>query len=130
MRAPILVDTDVVIDFSRGDATAARTLAHLEAEHSIALSVVTKMELLVGCRNKTELQQLVRFLARYEIIDTEVSIVSIAAAMIEEYALSHGLQIPDALIAATAIALEIPLVTKNQRDYKFIHQLFLLPYPQ
>jgi predicted nucleic acid-binding protein len=47
----------------------------------------------------------------------------------QTYALSHGLQIPDALIAATALALNIPLLSKNQRDYRFISGLSLLPYP-
>ena len=47
----------------------------------------------------------------------------------QTYALSHGLQIPDALIAATALAFNIPLLSKNQRDYRFIVGLSLLPYP-
>jgi len=32
--------------------------------------------------------------------------------------------------APILVDTESPLVTKNQRDYKFMHQLFLLPYPQ
>jgi len=35
----------------------------------------------------------------------------------------------DALIAATAIALNQPFISKNQRDYQFISGLQLLPYP-
>nr|MDQ2686882.1 PIN domain-containing protein [Armatimonadota bacterium] len=45
------------------------------------------------------------------------------------YRLSHGLLIPDALIAATALVHDIPLLTKNQRDFRFIAGLRLLPYP-
>ena len=37
--------------------------------------------------------------------------------------------IADALIAATAIMKGIPLVSKNQRDYRFIEELALWPYP-
>ncbi len=36
----------------------------------------------------------------------------------------------DALIAATAVALDMPFVTKNQRDYQFITGLRLLAYPR
>jgi predicted nucleic acid-binding protein len=43
--------------------------------------------------------------------------------------LSHGLLIADALIAATAVVLDAPLISKNQRDYQFIAGLNLLAYP-
>jgi predicted nucleic acid-binding protein len=49
--------------------------------------------------------------------------------LVEAYFLSHGLLIADAFVAATAIDLDIPLLTKNQRDYRFIQGLKLLPYP-
>lgn len=47
---------------------------------------------------------------------------------------SGGLLIPDALIAATAVVNGMPLISKNQRDYRFIEygfieRLDLLPYP-
>jgi predicted nucleic acid-binding protein len=48
---------------------------------------------------------------------------------LRQYRLSHGLLIPDALIAATAINFNIPLLTKNQSDYRFIKEVNLLPYP-
>lgn len=35
----------------------------------------------------------------------------------------------DALVAATALTQGVPLVSKNQRDYRFIPDLQLLPYP-
>jgi predicted nucleic acid-binding protein len=52
-----------------------------------------------------------------------------AVDLLRQYRLSHGLAIPDALIAATAIVLNRPLISKNQRDYRFISRLQLLPYP-
>jgi predicted nucleic acid-binding protein len=45
-----------------------------------------------------------------------------------QYRLSHGLAIPDALIAATAITFNQSFISKNQRDYRFISGLRLLPY--
>lgn len=35
----------------------------------------------------------------------------------------------DALIAATTITQNMPLLSKNQRDFRFIQELILLPYP-
>ena len=48
--------------------------------------------------------------------------------LVRIYYLSHGLVIADALIAGTAIEFQIPLLSKNQRDYCFIQDLNLLPY--
>jgi hypothetical protein len=48
---------------------------------------------------------------------------------LKSYRLSHGLLIADALIAATAISSDLSFVSKNQRDYRFIEDLQLLPYP-
>jgi hypothetical protein len=52
-----------------------------------------------------------------------------ALELLQQYRLSHGLLIADALIAATALSLNCPLASKNQRDYRFIIDLDLLPYP-
>jgi len=49
--------------------------------------------------------------------------------LVRKYRLSHGLLIPDALIAASALTLDLDFITKNQRDYRFISELKLLPYP-
>jgi len=87
------------------------------------------MELLVGCRNKSELQKTERFLQRFRIVRVDAAISDIAVDLLRRYRLSHGLLIPDALIAATALALEMDLLTKNQRDFRFVEGLTLLPYP-
>lgn len=52
-----------------------------------------------------------------------------AIVLLQHYRLSHGLLIADGLIAATALVMDKPLTTKNQRDYRFIADLTLLPYP-
>ena len=64
----IIVDTDILIDAGRGIIPAVECLQHIEAGSSLAVSVVTQMELIVGCRNKTELQNLDRFLRRFKLL--------------------------------------------------------------
>ena len=51
-----------------------------------------------------------------------------ADKLLLKYRLSHGLLIPDALIAATASTLDYPLISKNQKDYQFIQNLTFLSY--
>jgi len=45
--------------------------------------------------------------------------------LLEEYALSHKLSVPDALIAATALSRDFPLYTLNLKDFQFIPGLKL-----
>lgn len=124
-----LIDTDVLIDVARGAAVAVACLERLEEQGQPAISVVTEMELIVGCRNKRELRSLERFLARFRIVPLNPQISSTAVELLRRYRLSHGLLIADALIAATALFLGIPLLTKNRRDYQFISGLQLQEHP-
>lgn len=129
MKQKLLVDTDILIDVSREIPIAINRLQS-EANNSIlAISTITQMELIVGCRNKTELQNLEKFLRYYAIIKVNEFISDKAIELLSLYRLSHGLLIPDGLIAATAIVANIPLLRKNQKDYRFISELNLLSYP-
>lgn len=124
-----LIDTDVLIDAAASVEAAVVTLGRVEEGTSLSVSTITQMELLVGCRNKSELQKTERFLQRFRIVRVDAAISDIAVDLLRRYRLSHGLLIPDALIAATALALEMDLLTKNQRDFRFVEGLTLLPYP-
>ena len=126
MKRPLLVDTDILIDVSRGIPIDINRLQS-EANNSIlAISTITQMELIVGCRNKAELQNLEKFLRHYTIIKVNEFISDKAIELLSQYRLSHGLLIPDGFIAATAIIFDAPLLSKNQRDYRFISELNLL----
>lgn len=129
MTKQLLVDTDILIDVANNISTAINRLKLEARSLSLVISVITQMELIVGCRNKTELQYLKKFLQDYELIAIDESVSIKATELVENYRLSHGLLIPDALIAATAITRNIPLLSKNQKDYRFILELNLLTYP-
>ena len=87
------------------------------------------MELLIGSRNKQEQSQIEKFLSRFLVLKITSQASDAAVELLRQYRLSHGLLIADALIAATAIVLEAPLISKNQRDYHFIVGLKLVAYP-
>lgn len=126
----VLVDTDVLIDAGRNIGDAVACLEQIDRQASLAISVVSAMELVIGCRNKAELRILDKFLLRFQVVKLNEQISDIAIDLLRRYRLSHGLLIADALIAATALSQSIPLVTKNERDYRYIAGLHLLPYPQ
>lgn len=127
--ASVLIDTDILIDVANKDANAVSRLKQESQIAQLAVSSITVMELVIGCRNKPEQQTLERFLAKFQILPLSSEISACAVDLLTTYYLSHGLLIADALIAATAIAHNTPLVSKNQRDFRFIQELTLLPYP-
>jgi predicted nucleic acid-binding protein len=126
----IIIDTDILIDISRGVSDAIDCLRQIEKRTSLTISIITQMELIIGCRDKVELHTLERFLSRFHIIRLSEPISDLAVDLLRQYRLSHGLLIADSLIAATATHLDVPLVSKNQRDFQFIDNLRLLPYPK
>lgn len=129
MNTITIVDTDILIDAARQVSEAIDRLDDIEQKSALAISVITQMELFVGCRNKTELRNTEHFLQRFQVLKLTEQISDITVDLLRRYRLSHGLAIPDALIAATAITLNQPFTSKNQRDYRFISGLQLLPYP-
>lgn len=125
----VIVDTDILIDAGRDVEDAVESLEKVGRKNRLALSVVTQMELIIGCRNKRELGALKNFLERFMIIKIDGPISDAAVDLLKQYRLSHGLLIADALIGATAMVHDAGLVSKNQRDYRFIEGLNLLAYP-
>ena len=115
----ILCDTNVFIHAFNGNK---KTIDHLKiiGMNNIVLSAITVMELYQGMANKQELAQMKKKLRYYDIIHVDKLISDKAIDLIEAFKLSHGLQIPDAIIGATAIIYNIPLYTYNIKDFNFM----------
>ncbi len=120
----ILVDTDVLIWYLRGNEKAYKTIEHLE---SFTISVVTYMELVQGMRNKKELNSLRQALRAWncEILYITEEISAKAMFAVEQHFLSHAMQLADALIGATAIVHGLPLLTGNDKHYKIMKGLLI-----
>jgi len=87
------------------------------------------MELIIGCRNRSELYRLERFLRRCTILAMTETIAARAVTLLRQYRLSHELSITDALIAASALVYSDTLYTKNVRDFQMIPGLTVVrPY--
>ncbi len=107
-----LTDTDILVDALRGFADGIAFLANQHATSGVRISIVSAMELVAGCRNATELALLQQFLQHIILLPVSTSISQRAYQLMESYFLSHGLLIPDALIAATAMEHDLVLYTK------------------
>ncbi|HEY0431479.1 MAG TPA: type II toxin-antitoxin system VapC family toxin [Pyrinomonadaceae bacterium] len=120
---PYLVDTDVLVDVSRNNQAAIDFLDQLA--DSWSLSIITALELIVGARNKKEVNQIDQLVAVYSAIPLTTEIGNSAYDLLRQFAKSHGLRVFDSLIAATAIEEKLTLVSRNKKHFQMISSLKL-----
>ena len=120
----ILCDTNILIEFYKNNREVTTVLRGIGPNH-LAISVITQAELYYGALDKAELLSLKRHLLNLYLLPLDPEISSVFQDLMERYSLSHRLSIPDALIAATAMANEIELYTLNVRGFRFISGLTL-----
>ena len=123
----MIFDSDVLIWFLREEPDA---VALIEAHPDRAVSIVTLMEAIQGSRSKAHMRTILDLFASsgFRVLPLSESIGHLAAGLIEEHTLAHGLQMPDALIAATAIESGEVLATANLRHFRPIRRLALKPF--
>lgn len=116
-----ILDTTVLVDIIRRKEVALDYVDGVrKAEGTPCLSLVTSMELVIGCRDKNEVRKVEKLLADYDVLDITPLIGRKAYEFISRFSKSHGLVIPDALIAATALVENAVLVTSNIRHFSMI----------
>lgn len=118
----LLIDSDVLIWVARGNTSA---INKLQASPNWRISAVSYMELAQGCRDKTELKAMQKaFLYEAgDVLAITQPISDLACTLVEKYALSHGVHLADALIAATAMTHAISLLTGNSKHFSAIKGL-------
>lgn len=115
-----LVDSNILIDVLRGDAQAAAFVDFIDQVH---ISVVTAAEILVGSRNKAEMEINSELLNRCEIIYPDTRELDLALDTIKNNNPRDGIEFDDALIAASAISQGMTLATRDGRHFKNIERL-------
>jgi len=120
----ILLDTNILIEILKDNQDTLNKITSLQAPFSI--SSITAMELIYGAKNKNEVQKLERFIQLFNTIHINENISNQALQLVTQYAKSHTLDIPDSLIAATALKHNASLFTYNVKDFKFIPHLVLI----
>jgi len=118
----LIIDTDVLVWFYRGDKTAKEAVLNAVP---FKVSVITYIELLEGVRNKNELGKLKKDFSDWgvEILQVNENVSLKATALVEKYKLSHSLGLADSLIAATALENNETLLTGNAKHYSYIKTL-------
>ena len=120
----VLLDTNILIEILKGDQKTIHTVQTLNAE--LAISSITAMELYYGALNKRESNRLAKFISLFRVIEINETISKQATTLVRSYAKSHNLDIPDSLIAATALTVNTRLLTYNTKDFHYIEGIRLI----
>ena len=116
----LLVDTNVALYLLGGDGTVANILHGKD----VYLSFITELEPLSYPSIDAEEENAIRgFLNDCVIFDVNSEVKRLAVNIRR----SHRLRLPDAIIAATALYLKVPLLSAD-RDFEEVNELSLLLY--
>jgi len=121
MGARYLIDTNTAIYYLNGvlDNKAAQMV---EGGHAL-MSFITTIELLSWPEaSDEEFQRLLNITAWLPNIGITDEIVNNTIAVRKE----HGTKVPDAIIAATALSMNLELVSSNTRDFSKVKGLKLI----
>lgn len=121
MSNGMLVDTDVLIDFLRGDDGAVSFI--YENSPHIILSPIVIAELYAGVKGDVELSVLNSFISFFRVVPIDSEIAKAGGLYKRDFGRSHGVGLADALLAATAERENAELKTLNVKHYPMIRNL-------
>ncbi len=121
----LLIDTDVLIDYLRGNPQAVQFVEH--DGRRFLISAISVAELYAGVRDGAERTALEIFLSVFDLVSVDGSIAEKGSLYRRDYFSSHGVSLADALIAATASVRNATLVTLNRKHFPMISDIYV-PY--
>lgn len=123
-RRPML-DTDVVIDYLRKQPSALSFIRGLTVRPMI--SAITVGELYSGVRDGKERDALERLSIAFRVIPLSRAMAAQGGLHRRQFGPSHGVQLSDALIAATVEAVQGELFTLNIKHFPMLSDV-RVPY--
>ncbi|AMJ66531.1 type II toxin-antitoxin system VapC family toxin [Hymenobacter sp. PAMC 26628] len=124
MGAEYLADTNAVIDLVLGrlPLVSAEWLDQRLDQQLVALSVITRIELLTKIEPATEYAFMQSFVQSVEVFPLDEPVVQQTIRLRQQ----HRIKLPDAIIAATALVHGLPLLTRNAADFQKITGLVVV----
>ena len=121
MTKPVLIDTDVMVDFLRGYPKAVALVRKQSTR--IILSSIVAAELYAGVKDDEELRALDDLISLFRVIPVSHELARLGGLLKKDYAKSHGVGLADAIVAATADTEHTDLKTLNVKHYPMINGL-------
>jgi len=129
---PIVVDSDVLIDYFAGISPSAEAVDELLEADRLALTTLSVFELNCGVQSRESAND-IELLVDASRIVLRLSIESAKHAAQQFRQLRNSgdlIPTPDLLIAGCCLAADLPLLTRNRRHFSRIPQLELLDFDE
>ncbi len=127
VKESILVDTSIFIDYYRKVNKNTTKLINLIQKYNLITSVITKLELSVGISNQSQQKFWDDIFASLTILPLNEKEIDIASEIIKHLRKQNKLiELPDILIASTAISNDLKIATLNIKDFLRIPGIQLL----
>ncbi len=114
-----LPDTNVFSRIFKGDLAVTRFVESLD----VAIDVTIYVECIQGSKSNYEKRVIEKYLTRFPLLPITSQSSLRALGLVRNFSNSHGLLLPDALIAASALENDLTVLTYNIGDFKFIKDL-------
>ena len=121
----LLLDSDIFIDVLRGFRPARDFVQNLiKSEQNVFFSAITETELLAGseCDDAKKKDNALHLLFPFKKIIVENRIAQMAGDIRRTY----SLQVPDAIIAASALLTQSTLISRNAKDFEKVKELKMM----
>ena len=111
----IFVDTCIVIDYINGKLEIPD-----HQKVSLYMNSIVENEIIVGAKNKRDLATSNKKISDFPMLDMDQDIMDLSTKLLNQYKLSYGMGIYDAIIASTCLIYDLPLWTHNKKDFRFL----------
>lgn len=117
----LLLDTCILVDLLRGNSAAEKMVTG--ASERPAVSAISDMELLAGARSQKDEANIERLLGVFARVSVDLPVFRLAGSYMRHFRASYAIDIPDALIAATAEHHGLKLATLNVKHFPMLKGL-------
>ncbi len=118
----VVIDSSIFVDYLRSYTPAVEFFRNLSNSKSpVMFSALTETELIAGksCNENNVRTIVLNMLNSF----TKVEVDNAIALKAGDISRIYGTDLPDSVIAATAIVNYVPLLTKNLKDFEKIKEL-------
>jgi predicted nucleic acid-binding protein len=121
MVMPVILDTDVLVDFLRGHSKAVDFVNANDAR--IILSSIVVAELYAGVKGDADEETLEDFISLFRVVPVSAEIAKAGGLYKRNYGKSHGVGLADAILAATVELENAEFKTLNIKHYPMLKRL-------
>jgi tRNA(fMet)-specific endonuclease VapC len=125
----LLIDTSLLVDSLRASPASVEFFGDVRGTYRLLLHPVVEAELIAGARDRRELRLVERLLARFESLALESIDARTSLRLLRRHRLADGVSWEDCLLAASALRLDTPLATLNDKHFRAFRGLGVIrPY--